>query len=607
MNKSIRNGQILIIDILFCVVAYIFAIMLVFPIYSLGLHLMECGILVLITATIYVLIATLFGVYRIDWIHTGPREYFSLLIAFAVSSILSVSAGLLFKSGVMYPKVNVAANFFIISFMGFLRFATRLIHKGNKLASKKKGKRVLIIGAGQLAVMLLRDISTNKKLNYSVVGLIDDDPKKQKTHIYNTCVVGTRDDIEEICKTRNVEEIIFAIYDLPAKNKAELLDICGKTGLKTKILPGVEATLTGELNLKKIREVEIDDLLEREPVKLNNTLIGEDLRGMNVLVTGGGGSIGSELCRQIIKFQPKKLIILDIYENTTYELQNELEEKYPDQNLEVFIASVRDKNRLDKIFAECRPNIVFHAAAHKHVPLMEFSPGEAIKNNVFGTYNTARCAIEHGVEKFILISTDKAVNPTNIMGATKRICEMIVQSLEKENKTEFAAVRFGNVLGSNGSVVPRFKKQIENGGPVTVTHPEITRFFMTIPEAAQLVLQAAASAKGGEIFILDMGEPVKIYNLAKKMIALSDLEEGKDIEIKFTGLREGEKLYEELLMAEEGLQKTAHSKIYVGQPLEISKEEMNSKLIRLESVADKDIDEIKAVMTEIVPTYRPVS
>lgn len=606
MNKSIRNRHILITDILFCIIAYMLAIVIVFPIASLREHLMASITLVLSTAAIYVLVAAFFGVYRMDWVYAGAKEYFCLIISFGISVILSVFAGIIL-GGSVYPKLNIAANFFTIAFMCFVRFAIRLLYRGNILAVKKKGKRVLVIGAGRLAVMLLRDISENKRMNYNVVGLIDDDIAKQKKHIYNSCVIGTRDDIERICKARRVEEIIFAIYDMPAKDKAELLDICSKTGLKVKIIPGVEAALTGELDLKKIREVEIEDLLEREPIKLDNKLIGEDIRGKNVLVTGGGGSIGSELCRQIIKFQPKKLVILDIYENTTYELQNELEEKYPNQNLKVLIASVRDKNRLNDVFAEHKPHIVFHAAAHKHVPLMEFSPCEAIKNNVFGTYNTARCAIEYGTEKFVLISTDKAVNPTNVMGATKRMCEMIVQTLEKENKTEFVAVRFGNVLGSNGSVIPRFKKQIEQGGPVTVTHPEITRFFMTIPEAAQLVLQAAAYAKGGEIFVLDMGEPIKIYNLARKMIALSGLKEGEDIEIKFTGLREGEKLYEELLMAEEGLEKTAHSKIYVGQPLDITEDELKGKLSKLESVVEKDIGEIKTAMAEVVPTYKPVS
>ena len=554
MNKSIRNRHILITDILFCIIAYMLAIVIVFPIASLREHLMASITLVLSTAAIYVLVAAFFGVYRMDWVYAGAKEYFCLIISFGISVILSVFAGIIL-GGSVYPKLNIAANFFTIAFMCFVRFAIRLLYRGNILAVKKKGKRVLVIGAGRLAVMLLRDISENKRMNYNVVGLIDDDIAKQKKHIYNSCVIGTRDDIERICKARRAEEIIFAIYDMPAKDKAELLDICSKTGLKVKIIPGVEAALTGELDLKKIREVEIEDLLEREPIKLDNKLIGEDIRCKNVLVTGGGGSIGSELCRQIIKFQPKKLVILDIYENTTYELQNELEEKYPNQNLKVLIASVRDKNRLNDVFAEHKPHIVFHAAAHKHVPLMEFSPCEAIKNNVFGTYNTARCAIEYGTEKFVLISTDKAVNPTNVMGATKRMCEMIVQTLEKENKTEFVAVRFGNVLGSNGSVIPRFKKQIEQGGPVTVTHPEITRFFMTIPEAAQLVLQAAAYAKGGEIFVLDMGEPVKIYNLARKMIALSGLKEGEDIEIKFTGLREGEKLMKSFLWQRKVLKK----------------------------------------------------
>lgn len=607
VNRIMRNRHILVTDVLSCIIAYMLAIVIVFPIAELRVHFMESVMLVLVTAAIYICVAAFFGVYRMDWVYAGAKEYFFLIVAFGVSAVLSVFVGILLEGVAIYPKLNVAANFFAIAFMCFVRFAVRLIYRGNMLNAKKKGTRVLVVGAGSLAVMLLRDIAENKRINYNVIGLIDDDPAKQKKRIYNSCVIGTRYDIEKICSKEKIEEIIFAIYDTSSKNKAELLDICSRTGLKVKIIPGVEAALTGELNLKKIREVEIEDLLEREPIKLNNKLIGEDLLGKTVLVTGGGGSIGSELCRQIVKFQPKKLIILDIYENTTYELQNELEEKYPNQKLEVLIASVRDKKRLNAIFSEQKPHIVFHAAAHKHVPLMEFSPCEAIKNNVFGTYNTAQCAIENGVEKFVLISTDKAVNPTNIMGATKRMCEMIVQTLERENKTEFVAVRFGNVLGSNGSVIPRFRKQIQQGGPVTVTHPEITRFFMTIPEAAQLVLQAAAYAKGGEIFVLDMGEPVKIYNLAKKMIALSGLKEGEDIEIKITGLREGEKLYEELLMAEEGLEKTAHSKIYVGQPLNINKEELEEKLSKLESVIEKGIDEVKEIMSEVVPTYKPIN
>lgn len=606
MNGNFRNRHILILDIVFCLIAYMLALVLFFPIGQLRMHIIDAASLILITTAAYILLAMILGVYRADWVYAGAKEYITFVGSLAISGILSLFTGIILATSV-YPKLNVAANIFIIAFMCCVRFAVRLIYRSNMLAAKRKGKRVLVIGAGRLSVMFLRDVAENTRINYNVVGLIDDDPEKQKKHIYNSRVIGTRYDIEKICKRERIEEIIFAIYDMPAKDKTELLDICSRTGLKVNIIPGVEAALTGELNLKKIREVEIEDLLEREPIKLNNKLIGEDILGKTVLVTGGGGSIGSELCRQIVKFQPKKLVIVDIYENTTYELQNELEEKYPDQNLEVLIASVRDKARLEKIFEEHKPSIVFHAAAHKHVPLMEFSPCEAIKNNVFGTYNTARCAIEYGVKKFVLISTDKAVNPTNIMGATKRMCEMIVQTLEQENKTEFVAVRFGNVLGSNGSVIPRFKKQIQQGGPVTVTHPEITRFFMTIPEAAQLVLQAAAYAKGGEIFVLDMGEPVKIYNLAKKMISLSGFRVGEDIEIKITGLREGEKLYEELLMAEEGLEKTAHSKIYVGQPLDINKEILEEKLAKLESVIEKDIPTVKKIVSEVVPTYKPIN
>ena len=607
MNKMLRNRHIFVLDIIFCIMAYMLSIVIVFPISSLDMHMGQSIMLVAATTVIYLAMFIVFGIYRVDWVFSGAKEYIFLIFSMAISAVLSVFAGVILKHGAIYPKLNVAANIFIIAFMCFIRFAVRLAYRGNGLSKNKSGKRILVIGAGSLAVMFLRDIAENKKINYNVVGLIDDDVEKQKKHIYNTSVIGTRNDIIDICKKHKIEEIVFAIHDIPTKEKTELLDICSTTGLKVKIIPGVEAALTGEVNIKNIREIEIEDLLEREPIKLNNKIIGEEILGETVLVTGGGGSIGSELCRQIVKFQPRKLVILDIYENTTYELQNELEEKYPNQKIEVLIASVRDKKRLAAIFEEHKPSIVFHAAAHKHVPLMEFSPCEAIKNNVFGTYNVAKCAIEHKVQKFVLISTDKAVNPTNIMGATKRMCEMIVQTLEKENKTEFVAVRFGNVLGSNGSVIPRFRKQIQQGGPVTVTHPEITRFFMTIPEAAQLVLQAAAYAKGGEIFVLDMGEPVKIYNLAKKMIALSGLKEGEDIEIKFTGLREGEKLYEELLMEEEGLQKTAHSKIYVGQPIELTAEQLTEKLNKLESVIEKDIADIKSVVEEVVPTYKPVN
>ena len=486
------------------------------------------------------------------------------------------------------------------------RFVLRIAVKIDSPQNHKGDKRVLIVGAGALAVTLLREIAANRAIKYSVVGLIDDDASKLHTNVCGARVLGTTDDLGAICKKYNVEEIVFAIYRITNAQRVAILDKCSKTGIKVKILPGMEASfLDGEGAdlVRNIRDVAIEDLLERDPIRLENDRLMQDIGGKVVLVTGGGGSIGSELCRQIMKFGPEKLVIVDIYENTTYELQMELNREYPGNQPEVLIASVRDVKRLEEIFETYRPKYVFHAAAHKHVPLMEFSPAEAIKNNVFGTYNTAKCADKYGAERFVLISTDKAVNPTNVMGATKRLCEMIVQTMATTSETNFVAVRFGNVLGSNGSVIPLFKKQISEGGPVTVTHPEITRFFMTIPEAAQLVLQASAYANGGEIFVLDMGKPVKIADLAKKMISLSGLRLGEDIDIVYSGLRPGEKLYEELLMDEEGLRKTAHSKIFVGQPIEITPDELQAKLDVLSEAITKDNRAIKEAVAQVVPTY----
>lgn len=604
--RKIRNRYIFITDIFLCVFAYVLTAAVVYPISSIKAHIFSAMTLISLTAMSYAVILILFGIYYIDWVYASASEYLRLIGASVISAAVSVAFGLFAYADVFFPKINITANIAIMIMLCGIRFAVRLLYKLNAMRGGTKGPRTLVIGAGRLAVMLLRDISDNENLNYDVIGLIDDDPNKMRTHIYNTHVIGTRNDIARICAEKQIEQIIFAIHSADSEQKGELLDICSKTGVNVSIIPGVEAALSGQLRIGQIRKIEIEDLLEREPIKLDNMLIAEEICGRTVMVTGGGGSIGSELCRQILKFKPACLIILDIYENTTYELQNELEDSYPNQKLEILIASVRDKSRLDSIFAKYKPDIVFHAAAHKHVPLMEFSPCEAIKNNVFGTYNTAMCAIEYGVKRFVLISTDKAVNPTNVMGASKRMCEMIVQTLQKYGKTEFAAVRFGNVLGSNGSVIPRFKRQIAAGGPVTVTHPEITRFFMTIPEAAQLVLQAAAYAKGGEIFVLDMGKPVKIYDLAQKMIYLSGLKPGKDIEITFTGLRPGEKLYEELLMDEEGLKKTAHSKIFVGCPLNVTISELASKMEMLKQAIPQDEEQIKKIISEVVPTYQYV-
>ncbi len=465
-------------------------------------------------------------------------------------------------------------------------------------------KNILIVGAGESTRMILNDLHQSAAINgYKVVGLIDDDPLKQKTILAGAEVIGTRDNIESICEKNNVDEIIISIPSAEDEELQNIITVCNRTNCKVKIIPGLSQILKNQSIINQIRDVSVDDLLARKPIVLDNDKISEDIKGKVVLVTGVG-SIGSELCRQIAKFSPARLVMLDIYENNAYDIQTELMRKYPELNTRVLVASIRDKERLDKIFETHRPYIVFHAAAHKHVPLMEESPGEAIKNNIFGTYNMAKCADKYGVSKFVMISTDKAVNPTNIMGATKRFCEMIVQSMQTVSKTEFVAVRFGNVLGSNGSVIPLFKQQIKEGGPVTVTHKNITRFFMTIPEAAQLVLQASTYASGGEIFVLDMGKPVRIYDLALNLIKLSGYTPNVDIKIEVTGLRKGEKLYEELLMDEENLAQTEHSKIFVGRPTFSDIQTIEENLISLKNaVESNDPARIRNVMSEVVPTY----
>lgn len=601
---SLKNRYLGIFDIALCFAGY-FAVFLVVCSFATTFSRFVEGIgTVVITAAIYCVCLACFKIYNINWVYAATREYLRLISACVVAGIMSVFAELIIPNTSVFVKLNITANIFIIVCICSLRFALRILYNLFRTKNSVGEKRVLVIGAGQLAMALLRDVRRNESLNYQIVGLIDDDPDKKNMQMHGAKVLGNRNDIHRICENMDVEEIIFAIYALNPAEKTKILDICSKTGKKVKILRGFESNLDDNNGVNRFRDVDIEDLLEREPVNLDNNLIQKDIFGKVVLVTGAGGSIGSELCRQIIKYNPERLVILDIYENTTYDLQNELEDEYPNQNISTLIASVRDKKRLDTIFKEYKPDVVFHAAAHKHVPLMEDSPCEAIKNNVLGTYNAALCAKEYGVKRFVLISTDKAVNPTNVMGASKRMCEMIIQTMQKYGSTEFVAVRFGNVLGSNGSVIPRFKKQIEKGGPVTVTHPEITRFFMTIPEAAQLVLQAAAYAKGGEIFVLDMGQPVKIYDLAKKMIRLSGFRPDEDIKIKFTGLRAGEKLYEELLMNEEGLEETKHSKIFIGKPGDLEMKDIEEKLDRLKSVLDDDGDEVKRIVAEVVPTYK---
>ena len=480
----------------------------------------------------------------------------------------------------------------------------RIAYRNHEVVWQTNPVVTMVVGAGAAGYMLVREMKNSKHLNRKVPCIIDDDPHKIGTYLQGIPIVGGKEDIPEMAKRYRVEEIIIAIPTLKEKEQRQLLEICQQTACKIKILPGIYQMVNQEIDISMLRDVSIEDLLGREPVDLHMEKIGKYIGGKVILVTGGGGSIGSEICRQVALHDPKQLIIVDIYENNAYEIQLELKKNYPDLNLETLIASVRDKNRIEDIFDTYRPDIVYHAAAHKHVPLMETSPDEAIKNNVVGTYNVASAANKFHVKKMVLISTDKAVRPTNVMGASKRICEIIMEVFSQISQTEYAAVRFGNVLGSNGSVIPLFRRQIKEGGPVTVTHPNIIRYFMTIPEAVNLVLQCGAYAKGGEIFILDMGEPVKILDLAKKMIRLSGHVPGEDIKIVFTGLRPGEKLYEELLIDEKNLVQTENDRIFVVRMGKISAVETCRKLSVLISHAYEESRDIRADIKEIVPEYK---
>lgn len=560
-----------------------------------------------IITLIYIVCFYIFKLYESLWAHASIDEFLSSIGGCIVASSITILYGIFIGPRLPYTISILAGIFSVIFVVGFrmsFRIYRRIIININQI-DKRDYKRVMVVGAGSAGTMIINEMKRRAGLKYYPVALIDDSRYKLGTIISGVKVLGNRNQIKEIAKQKSVEEIIIAIPSLNSSDKKTIIDICKATSCKIKIIPGMYELIQGNVSLKQIRDVDVEDLLGREPIVLDNQGITEYLEGRTVLVTGGGGSIGSELCRQIVKFQPKQLIILDNYENNAYDLQNELKYKYPELKLIVLIATVRDRRRLEKIFDEYKPEVVFHAAAHKHVPLMEDNPSEAVKNNIFGTLNVAECADKYNARRFVLISTDKAVNPTNIMGASKRGCEMVIQAMDKRSNTEFVAVRFGNVLGSNGSVIPLFKKQIANGGPVTVTDKYITRYFMTIPEAAQLVLQAGAYAQGGEIFVLDMGKPVKIYDLACDLIRLSGFEPHKEIEIEVTGLRPGEKLYEELLMAEEGLGTTRHEKIFVGRPsfvdLDILKKSFTEMRFVIEYGSREDL--IRRI-EELVPTYR---
>ena len=550
---------------------------------------------------------TIFGLYRSIWSFVSIDELYRIVLAYICLSVLCAVVSVLLPVKMPISFYVLGMLFSFCTTVG-LRFSYRLLrHVAGEIQNHrgtKTGKNVMIIGAGEAGRALLREIIGRDKLDYRVVCLIDDNPSKKGRILEGVPIVGDRDQIPEAVKKYNVNKIIYAIPTSSGQTKKEILDICSATGCEIQVVPGIYQLVNGEVSVGVLRNVEVQDLLGRDPVTVDWREIGKYITDKRVMVTGGGGSIGSELCRQIAKNHPEELVIFDIYENNAYDIQMELMRKYPYLKLTVLIGSVRNTARVEAVIDSHRPQILFHAAAHKHVPLMEDSPHEAIKNNVMGTFKTAKAAAKFGVEKFVLISTDKAVNPTNIMGASKRLCEMVVQMMNRESKTEFVAVRFGNVLGSNGSVIPLFKKQIEAGGPVTVTHPDIIRYFMTIPEAVSLVLQAGYYARGGEIFILDMGEPVKIDDMARNMIRLSGYEPDVDIRVVYTGLRPGEKLYEELLMKEEGMQETANKLIHIGKPIEMDDEKFKEQLARLEKAYKAEVTNMKDIVAEIVPTYK---
>lgn len=612
-NKNFKISFLIILDVLIILFAY-FSIFL-FKFYGNEVHIREIVEIyfmnykiLIISVLVYLLNFILFRQYKSIWTLAGIDEVSRNILSVIVSVVSILGFNMFFGIDVSIMMIILSAIIIII-LTTLIRINYRVVRRAiifNSINNNKdEMENILIIGAGAGGALVLNEIKNNIQLNKKVVGFIDDNNQKIGRFIRGIKVLGNRDDISRIVLEKNVSEIIIAISRVEDSNLKEIIQRCKETGLPVKIIPSVCELIDNKFSINSIRDVKVEDLLGRTVVQLEREGINDYIKGNTILVTGGGGSIGSELCRQIAKFLPKEIIILDIYENNAYDIQNKLIREFKDINIVTLIGSVRDKVRIEQIFKTYKPQIVFHAAAHKHVPLMEYSPSEAIKNNVGGTYNIAQYACKYDVKKFVLISTDKAVNPTNIMGATKRICEMIIQSINSKSKTEFVAVRFGNVLGSNGSVVPLFKKQIEDGGPVTLTHKDITRYFMTIPEAAQLVLQAGAYARGGEIFVLDMGEPVKIYDLAYNLIKLSGFEPNVDIDIEITGLRPGEKLYEELLMSEEGLTETKHKKIFIGKPNDFDFEYISNKISELiELSIYGSVEEIKNKLKEIVPTYK---
>ena len=611
-NKKSKMLTLVIVDLLLIFCSYFVAFIFRFK-YT-NISIAEIVVMyesyiskIFLMSLIFIGVFMAFKQYKSIWSIASIDEFLRGIIATGLATSVVLIISYLDERRIPL-MVTIMAGIMIMVFCNGIRIGWRVVRRTLIFITDRSNgscKRVLVVGAGGAGALVANEYKKNPQYKKKVVAFVDDSWVKKGIYVSGIKVLGDRYDIPTVVEEQRIDEIIIAISELNEVELKKILDECKKTTAQVKIMPGVSEVIDGKFSVKKIRDVDVEDLLGREPIKLDFSGISSYIENKVIMVTGGGGSIGSELCRQIARFNPKELIIFDIYENNAYDLQNELLRKYKNLNLKTLIGSVRDRKRLNSIFKEYRPQVVFHAAAHKHVPLMEDSPGEAIKNNVLGTLNTAELASEYGVERFVLISTDKAVNPTNVMGATKRMCEMVIQSIDKESDTEFVAVRFGNVLGSNGSVVPLFKKQIADGGPVTLTHKDITRYFMTIPEASQLVLQAGAYAKGGEIFVLDMGQPVKIYDLAENLIRLSGYIPNEEIEIKVTGLRPGEKLYEELLMDEEGLSETPHKKIFIGRPGEFKLEKVKNNINTLLDVVKLgNKEKLREKLQEVVPTYR---
>ncbi len=610
MKQQLKSGLFVFSDIVLLAISFFCAYLIRFDFdfETIPQNFMDNILPLLVVSIILKIIVFIpFKLYRSLWRYAGVYELVSVFLA----SVITNGAIFVYISFVdrLAPRsIFVIVGMIDVFLIGGSRLAYRLYRRLalGRVIKMDNIKRVLIIGAGDAGAMIAKEMELHSELNYRAVAFLDDSDYKKGRKVNGVPVLGGIDDVADVVDKKSINEIIIAIPSAKTSVINRIYEQCAKTDCKVKILPSMSQLIDEEVMLTRIKDVDIEDLLGRDPIKVDLEDIAGYVSSKVVMVTGGGGSIGSELCRQIASYNPRKLIMLDNYENNLYDILNELKRDYPELDIAPVIANVREMERLDEVFCQYRPHIVFHAAAHKHVPLMEDNPEEAIKNNVFGTRNVANCADKYKANRFVLISTDKAVNPTNVMGASKRIAEMVVQAINTKSKTEFVAVRFGNVLGSNGSVIPLFKKQIENGGPVTVTHPDITRFFMTIPEAVQLVIQAGAMAEGGEIFVLDMGEPVKIMDLAKNLIRLSGFEPNEDIDIEITGLRPGEKLYEELLLNEEGLKATKHNKIYVAKPIHTDYELLKRELDILKQKVYKSTDnhKIKEYVKVLVPTYK---